>query len=163
MAKPDLGDVYLHSGLGRADLTVPLPFPIPTLPNSITPTAFIESLTTVFQTLFRLPLYEAAYAAQKLAVYVTTSNERKLGQWENLTWDDYIGASKKSKEYNRYLADGIIRNLAASKSKDASAHAIGLVGEASVWSILLLGNDYDNKDSTGCSTVPRVRSGSIRG
>ncbi len=52
---------------------------------------------------------------------------------------------QKSREYNRYLADGIIRNLAASKSKDTSAHSIGLVGEASVWSILLLGNDFDNK------------------
>ena len=50
---------YLHSGLGRADLTVPLPFPIPTLPDPVTPKAFIESNTTVFQTLFRLPLYEA--------------------------------------------------------------------------------------------------------
>ena len=154
---------YLHSGLGRADLTVPLPFPIPTLPNPVTPKAFIESITTVFQTLFRLPLYEAAYAAQKLAVYVTSSTERKLGQWDNLTWDDYIGASKKSKEYNRYLADGIIRNLGASKSKDASAHSIGLVGEASVWSILLRATTSTTRVSTGCSTVRQVSSGLTRG
>jgi uncharacterized protein with NAD-binding domain and iron-sulfur cluster len=136
---------YLHSGLGRHDLTIPLPFPLPTLPNPITPKAFMDSVATVFETLFRLPPWEAAYAAQKLAVYVTSSTERKLGQWDHLTWEDYIGADKKSKEYNRYLADGIIRNLAASKSRDASAHSIGLVGEASVWSILLLGNDRDNK------------------
>ena len=154
---------YLHSGMGRSDLTVPLPFPLPTLPNPITPKAFIESVTTVFETLFRLPLWEAAYAAQKLAVYVTSSNERKLGQWENMTWEDYIGANKRSAEYNRYLADGIIRNLAASKSRDASAHSIGLVGEASVWSILLLGNDLDGKGLTECSTDRRVRSGWTRG
>jgi uncharacterized protein with NAD-binding domain and iron-sulfur cluster len=136
---------YLHSGMSRSDLTIPLPFPLPPLPNPITPKAFIESLTTVFQTLLRLPLTDAAYAAQKLAVYVTSCDERKLGQWDNMSWEDYIGADRRSEEYNRYLADGIIRNLAASKSRDASAHSIGLVGEASVWSILLLGNDYDNK------------------
>lgn len=136
---------YLHSGMGRSDLTVPLPFPLPTVPNPITPKAFIESVTTVFETLYRLPVWEALYAAQKLAVYVTSSNDRKLGQWENMTWEDYIGANRRSKEYNRYLADGIIRNLAASKSRDVSAHSIGLVGEASVWSILLLGNDHDWK------------------
>ncbi|OBE93644.1 twin-arginine translocation pathway signal protein [Mycolicibacterium elephantis] len=136
---------YLHSGLGRSDLTVPLPLPLPTIPNPITPEVFIESVTTVFETLFRLPPLEAVYAAQKLVVYVTSSNERKLGQWENMTWEDYIGANRKSHEYNRYLADGIIRNLAASKSKDASAHSIGLVGEASVWSILMFGNDIDGK------------------
>lgn len=144
---------YLHSGLGRADLTIPLPFPLPTIPNPITPKDLIESLTTVFQTLLRLPLWQAAYAAQKLAVYVTSCDERKFGQWENMTWDDYIGASKMSAEYNRYLADGIIRNLAASKSKEASAHSIGLVGEASVWSILLFGNDRD------CKGFDRVLNG----
>ncbi|MGV0872125.1 hydroxysqualene dehydroxylase [Mycolicibacterium sp. XJ879] len=136
---------YLHSGMGRADLTVPLPLPLPTIPNPITPEVFIESVTAVFETLFRLPPLEAVYAAQKLAVYVTSSTERKLGQWEHMTWEDYIGANRKSREYNRYLADGIIRNLAASKSKDASAHSIGLVGEASVWSILMFGNDIDGK------------------
>lgn len=62
-----------------------------------------------------------------------------------MTWERYIGADRRSAEYNRYLADGIIRNLAASKSRDKSAHSIGPVGEASVWSILLLGNDFDNK------------------
>ncbi|WP_253875974.1 hydroxysqualene dehydroxylase [Mycobacterium asiaticum] len=144
---------YLHSGLGRADLTIPLPFPLPTIPNPITPKSFIESVTTVLQTLFRLPLWEAAYAAQKLAVYVTSCDERKLGQWDHMTWEDYIGANKRSVEYNRYLADGIIRNLAASKSRDASAHSIGLVGEASVWSILLFGNDSD------CKGFDRVLNG----
>jgi hypothetical protein len=108
---------YLHSGLGRADLTIPLPFPLPTLPNPITPKAFIQSLTTVFQTLFRLPPWEAAYAAQKLAVYVRSCDERKIGQWDKLTWEDYIGANKGSAEYNRYLGDGIIRNLAGVEIK----------------------------------------------
>jgi uncharacterized protein with NAD-binding domain and iron-sulfur cluster len=144
---------YLHSGLNRADLTIPLPFPIPTLPNPITPKAFIDSIAAVLQTLLRLPPLEAVYAAQKLAVYVTSCTERKLGQWDHVTWEDYIGAEHKSAEYNRYLADGIIRNLAASKSKDASAHSIGLVGEASVWSILLLGNDHD------CKGFDRVLNG----
>src|SRR5262245_13095361 len=144
---------YLHSGMGRHDLTIPLPFPLPTLPNPITPKAFTESVATVFETLLRLPPPEAVYAAQKLVVYVTSSDERKLGQWDQMTWEDYIGADKKSAEYNRYLGDGIIRNLAASKSRDASAHSIGLVGEASVWSILLLGNDYD------CKGFDRVLNG----
>lgn len=136
---------YLHSGMNRADLTIPLPFPLPTIPNPITPKNFIESITAVFQTLYRLPLNEAVYGAEKLAVYVTSCTERKLGQWDYMTWSDYIGINKMSPEYARYLGDGIIRNLAATKSAEASAHSIGLVGEASVWSILMLGNDIDGK------------------
>jgi uncharacterized protein with NAD-binding domain and iron-sulfur cluster len=34
-----------------------------------------------------------------------------------------------------------VRNLAATKSKDASTHSIGLVGEATLWSALGLGNE----------------------
>ena len=130
---------YLHSGLGRADLTIPLPFPLPTLPNPITPKAFIESLTTVFQTCFGCRRGRRHMRHRSWRSTSRASNERKIGQWDNMTWEEYIGANRASAEYNRYLADGIIRNLAASKSRDASAHSIGLVGEASVWSILLLG------------------------
>ena len=107
---------YLHSGLGRADLTVPLRFPIPTLPNPVTPKAFIESMTTVFQTLSGCRSTKPA-SRPEAGDLRHQQRRTKLGQWEYLTWDDYIGASKRSKEYNRYLADGIIRNLAASKSR----------------------------------------------
>ena len=116
---------------------------VPTLPSPVTPKAFIESITTVFQTLFRLPLYEAAYT-QKPAVYVTSGTERKLRQWDNLTWDDHIGAAR-SQGVQPLPGRRDHPQPGRVEIKDASAHSIGLVGEASIWSILQLGNDFDNK------------------
>ncbi|MWK39413.1 FAD-dependent oxidoreductase [Actinomadura sp. J1-007] len=138
---------------GREDLTAPFPFPLPPDPRIYDLASFSATIVAGLQTVGRLSLGEATFAAQKLLVYVTSSGERRLGQWDGLTWADYIRADRFSDEYNKLLADGVIRNLAATKSKDASTHSIGLVGEATVWSILGLGNEPG-------SSVDRVLNGS---
>lgn len=126
---------------GRADLTAPFPIPLPPNPRIYDVNSLIATIQAGIETLLRLPLTEAAFFAQKLAVYATSCDERRLGQWDGITWSDYIRADRMSDEYNKFLADGQIRNLAATKSKEASTHSIGLVGEATLWSILGLGNE----------------------
>ncbi|MEV6767675.1 FAD-dependent oxidoreductase [Nocardia sp. NPDC051030] len=133
------------AGMNRHNLTVPLPFPLPFSQFPMTPKGFIDSVASVFETLFRLPLYEAVFAAERLAVYVSSCGERKLGQWERMTWTDFARLDGSSAEYNRFLGDGFIRELVATKSANCSAHSIGLVGEEYVWSLLNLNNDTDNK------------------
>ncbi|WP_067816162.1 hydroxysqualene dehydroxylase [Nocardia inohanensis] len=133
------------AGMNRHNLTVPLPFPLPFSQFPMTPKGFIDSVASVFETLFRLPLYEAVFAAERLAVYVSSCGERKLGQWERMTWTDFARLDASSAEYNRFLGDGFIRELVATKSANCSAHSIGLVGEEYVWSLLNLDNDSDGK------------------
>ncbi|GAB4589234.1 hydroxysqualene dehydroxylase [Nocardia sp. IFM 10818] len=133
------------AGMDRHNLTVPLPFPLPFSQFPMTPKGFIDSVASVFETLFRLPLHEAVFAAERLAVYVSSCTERKLGQWERMTWTDFARLDVSSPEYNRFLGDGFIRELVATKSVNCSAHSIGLVGEEYVWSLLNLNNDSDNK------------------
>ncbi|MGP4022334.1 hydroxysqualene dehydroxylase [Actinomadura sp. 3N407] len=146
-------DAYMMSREGRPDLTVPFPFPLPPESRIWDPDSFLATIKSGLQTVARLSVTEAAFAAQKLLVYVTSCDERKFGQWENITWADYIRADWFSDEYNKFIADGTIRNLAATKSKDASTHSIAMVGEATVWSILGLGNEPG-------SSVDRVLNGS---
>lgn len=134
-------DAYMMSRQGRPDLTIPFPFPLPPESRIYDTNSFLATITSGLQTIAKLSLTEAAFAAQKLLVYVTSCDERKLGQWENITWADYIRADRFSDEYNKFIADGTIRNLAATKSKDASTHSIAMVGEATVWSIIGLGNE----------------------
>ncbi|MEU5878626.1 FAD-dependent oxidoreductase [Spirillospora sp. NPDC047279] len=138
---------------GRADLTAPFPFPLPPNPSIWDRSSFLATIIAGLQTIARLTPLEAAFAAEKLLVYVTSSDERRLGQWDGITWADYIRADRFGDEYNKQLGDGVIRNLAATKSKDASTHSIGLVGEATVWSILGLGNEPN-------ASVDRVLNGS---
>jgi hypothetical protein len=46
-----------------------------------------------------------------------------------------------SEEYRRIFADGLVRNVVATKPHEASAHSIGLISEAIAWSILGRGNE----------------------
>ncbi|GII05117.1 hydroxysqualene dehydroxylase [Planobispora takensis] len=144
---------YMMSRQGRPDLTAPFPFPLPPNPRIYSPATLLSTITSGLQTLGRLSAVEIAFFAQKIVVYFTSCDERRLGQWDDITWADFIRSDRFSDEYNKFLADGQIRNLAATKSKDASTHSIGLVGEATVWSILGLGNEPG-------SSVDRVLSGS---
>ncbi|MFI9510520.1 FAD-dependent oxidoreductase [Nocardia sp. NPDC052566] len=133
------------AGVGRSNLTVPLLFPLPPSRTPMTPQAFADSVAAGFETLFRLPPHEAIFAAERLGVYVTSCTERKLGQWERMTWTDFARLDNSSPEYNRFLGDGFIRELVATKSRNCSAHSIGIVGEEYVWSLLGLNNDIDTK------------------
>lgn len=126
---------------GRADLTIPFPEPFPPRPQPYTPESFLESMRAGAETAFRLPPHEAAFFAQKALVYATSCDERRLGQWDRLPWSDFIRAERMSDEYRAFLADGMIRNLAAMKSADASTHSIGLVGETTAWSAMGRGNE----------------------
>ncbi|MEU4223147.1 FAD-dependent oxidoreductase [Nonomuraea sp. NPDC026600] len=132
---------YLLARQDRPDLTAPFPFPLPTNPSIYSLGSLISTLISGLQTVYKISLTEASFFAQKIAVYATSSDERRLGQWDRITWADFIRADWFSDEYNKIVADGTVRNLAATKSKDASTHSIGLVGEATLWSALGLGNE----------------------
>ena len=57
-----------------------------------------------------------------------------------------------SEEYRRTFNRGLTRNLAAMRSDEASTHSIGLIGEATAFSMMGRGNDAD-------ATVDRVLDG----
>ncbi|MFB8003465.1 FAD-dependent oxidoreductase [Nocardia sp. NPDC056000] len=134
-------EAAMIAGVNRHNLTIPLPFPIPLPQLPMTLKAFIDSVSSVLETVWRLPAQEALFAAERLGVYVTSCDERKFGQWENITWTDFAKLNNSSKEYNRFLGDGFIKELVATKSANCSANAIGLVGESYVWSLLGINND----------------------
>lgn len=134
---------YRAARAGRADLTLALPFPPPPAltPAPYTPESFVETIAAALTTGLRIPPDEAAFFARKVLVYATSSDERRFGQWEYLTWDDFVRADAMSEEYRRMFAQGLVRNLVAMKPSEASAHSIGLVSEAMVWSLLGRGNE----------------------
>src|SRR4051812_49395034 len=88
-----------------------------------------------------VPPQELAYFVERLMVFVTSSNERRFGQWEHVSWWDFIKAGKMSPQYQKELAAGLTRNLVAAKERVASTRTIGHMGEAFVWNIMGRGND----------------------
>jgi uncharacterized protein with NAD-binding domain and iron-sulfur cluster len=88
-----------------------------------------------------VPPHELAYFVERLLVFVTSSNERRFGQWEHVSWWNFIKADGKSDAYRKELAAGLTRNLVAAKETVASTRTIGHMGEAFVWNIMGRGND----------------------
>src|SRR3954454_13288480 len=88
-----------------------------------------------------VPPHELAYFVERLMVFVTSSDERRFGQWEHVSWWDFIKAEGKSPQYKKELAAGLTRNVVAAKEPVASTRTIGHMGEAFVWNIMGRGND----------------------
>jgi uncharacterized protein with NAD-binding domain and iron-sulfur cluster len=88
-----------------------------------------------------VPPHELAYFVERVLVFVTSSNERRFGQWEHVSWWEFLKAETKSPQYQKELAAGLTRNLVAAKERVASTRTIGHMGEAFVWNIMGRGND----------------------
>jgi uncharacterized protein with NAD-binding domain and iron-sulfur cluster len=88
-----------------------------------------------------VPPHELVYFVERLLVFLTSCDERRLGQWEKVSWWNFVGAGSRSNEYQRVLAAGLTRSLVAAKETLASTRTIGNMGEAFVMNILGRGND----------------------
>ena len=84
---------------------------------------------------------ELAYFVEKLLVFLTSCDERRFGEWEYVNWWDFVGAEKRSKEYQTVLAKGLTSDVVAAKATVASTRTIGNMGEAFVMNIMGRGND----------------------
>ena len=90
-----------------------------------------------------VPPHELAFFVERLMVFFTSSDERRYGEWEHVSWWDFVKAGTKSPEYQKILAAGLTRNLVAAKETVASTRTIGNMAEAFVYAIMGRGNDGD--------------------
>ena len=125
---------------GREDLRIPLLLP-DGLVEQLTPDVLLRQVRAAAETTFHLPPHEAAVFAQRLLVYLTSCEERRLGQWEHTTWPDFLRARGKSEDYRRIFVHGPTRVLSSTRTDDASAHTAGLVVEQSLLNLLGRGGD----------------------
>ncbi|HKP89908.1 MAG TPA: FAD-dependent oxidoreductase [Thermoleophilaceae bacterium] len=88
-----------------------------------------------------IPPHELAYFVERAMVFLTSSDERRFGQWENVSWWDFIRAEGKSEEYRKVLARGLTRTVVAAKERKASTRTIGNMAEAFVCNFEGRGND----------------------
>src|SRR3954469_5740061 len=84
---------------------------------------------------------ELAYFSSRVMVFLTSCDERRYGQWEHVSWWDFIKAEGKSEEYKKVLARGLTRAVVAAKERKASTRTIGNMGEAFVYNFQGRGND----------------------
>ena len=132
------GGKFLRSN-GRADAGPfglgPDPFP-----SETTPANSAQYFTEMFKG-SGVPPEELQFFLNRVAVFLTSSDERRFGQWEHVSWWDFVKAEGKSEEYKTVLAAGLTRNLVAAKETVASTRTIGHMAEAFIYNIQQRGND----------------------
>jgi 15-cis-phytoene desaturase len=65
------------------------------------------------------------FFAKRLWVLVSSCYERRLAEYEKISWWEFIGADNRSPAYQQLLAIGLTRTLVAAKAKEASARTGG--------------------------------------
>ncbi|MFD0203170.1 MULTISPECIES: hydroxysqualene dehydroxylase [Saccharothrix] len=124
---------------GREDLRIPLA--LPGLVEQLAPDALLRQVRAAVETVLHLPPHEAAVFAQRMLVYLTSCEERRLDQWEHTPWPEFLRAHGKSEDYKRFFVDGPTRVLAATRTDNASTHTAGLVLERLVFALLGRGTE----------------------
>ena len=97
------------------------------------PRAF-EDLHKGFRFLFeygdrvRIAPQDTAYFIDRLLLLLTSCEERRFAEYERQSWWEFSGAdSRRSKNYGRYLADGLTRTLVAARAREMSARTGGYI------------------------------------
>ena len=68
---------------------------------------------------------ELAFFGARFWQILTLCDERRLAEYELISWWDFIGAEQRSPAYQKFLAIGFTRSLVAAKADKASARTVG--------------------------------------
>lgn len=118
------------------ELRIPVPGSIG---GSLTPEAIRDYLRSALTALTTVPLPQIEFFAAKLVTFVTSGPRRRLGQWENMGFADFIKAANMSQEYRDLLVKMFTASLVAAQPDRANTRTMGLMFEALVYSGLGLG------------------------
>ncbi|MFC4122919.1 hydroxysqualene dehydroxylase [Nonomuraea zeae] len=118
------------------ELRVPVPGSIG---GSLTPEAIRDYLRSALTAVTTVPLSQIEFFVSKLVTFVTSGPRRRLGQWENMGFADFIKADIMSQEYRDLLVRLFTASLVAAQPDKANTRTMGLMFEALVYSALGLG------------------------
>ncbi len=90
-----------------------------------------------------LDAVEAEMFVKKIWQIWTSSKLRDFGEYESISWWDYIEADGKSEKFKNYLAKGMTTQLVASKPKLASTRSVAGIGFKLVFDSLQPGGSAD--------------------
>ncbi|MFF2654977.1 FAD-dependent oxidoreductase [Streptomyces sp. NPDC058045] len=86
-------------------------------------------VTALVQQLGALPARETAFFARQLAIFATSGERRRFGQWEKTPWRDFLRSDEMSAEFGKLFGEGLTTALVASRPDIASTRATGILTE----------------------------------
>lgn len=105
---------------------IPFPSNIGDLPTAISE-CFSDALFAL-----GVPANDVAFFVSKLNVFMTSCDARRLQQWENMSWWDFVGAQSRSVAYQKTVGAAPLL-FSAVRGKQASARTVAAVFEAIVY------------------------------
>src|SRR5215510_535674 len=106
---------------GKPTFQVPMAFP--RVPNDAA--TVLRDILLAFGPVTDLRPDELAFFAARIWQILTSCEQRRLAEYERISWWEFMGAEPRSKSYQKFLADGITRSLVAAKARKASTRTIG--------------------------------------
>ena len=106
----------------------------------------LDDFRTAFLALFDnldIPHHEIVHFVTRLLAIATSCDERHLAEFEPLPFWKFIGASTRSDNYRRYLAQGMTRSLVAMRAEDSSTRTVGRILLQLFYGILVPGGVFD--------------------
>jgi len=88
----------------------------------------LEDLRAFLMELFTplgVPLDETAYFVSRLLLVATSCAQRRLEEYENIAWWEFIAAAKMSRAYQTDLGQGLTRSLVAMRAEESSTRTVG--------------------------------------
>jgi uncharacterized protein with NAD-binding domain and iron-sulfur cluster len=114
--------ILLAQGGGRNELVTPAH-----LPESLEDFALLARFVFDAATGLGVPPQDTTWFLDRLLTLLTSCDERRLGQWELQSWWTFVDADHHSKEFRKFLADGLTRTLVAAQAKEMSARTGGTI------------------------------------
>lgn len=105
------------------------------------PEAFQETVGAAISTSLKLPAAEGLYFANRLLVFNSSSDARRVGQWEHMSWHNFVGGHRRSHEFRALLSRALTSIMVAAKEDIASVKTIGTMGEQFLGNPFEVGND----------------------
>jgi 15-cis-phytoene desaturase len=70
---------------------------------------------------------EIAFFVTRLLTLATSCPARRVGEYENVKWWDFIAAARMSAKYQSYLGQGLTRSLVAMRAEESSTRTVGYI------------------------------------
>lgn len=106
-----------------------------------------RSLATAIGIAAGVPANEIEYFVRKLGVYLTSSDARRVGEWEYVSWTTFTNSDNFSPEYRTVFGSGLTKDLVAAKGDAASTRTVGLMAEAFVYATMAQSNSELQRES----------------
>jgi uncharacterized protein with NAD-binding domain and iron-sulfur cluster len=90
-----------------------------------------------------IPRDESLFFLQRLLVYLTSSDERRVGELEQVSWWDFIQADQRSEEYQIYYGRALTRALVAVQAERGSTRTTASTFLQLALDLLARGRSFD--------------------